>query len=68
MEQLPTHMTVIGISKPGGPEVLVPETRALPVAGPGEILVRVAAAGHQRHHLVAELVAVGAGADRHHFT
>jgi len=48
MEQLPTHMTVIGISKPGGPEVLVPETRALPVAGPGEILVRVAAAGVNR--------------------
>ena len=48
MEPLPTHMTVIGISKPGGPEVLVPETRALPVAGPGEILVRVAAAGVNR--------------------
>jgi NADPH2:quinone reductase len=28
--------------------VLVPETRALPVAGPGEILVRVAAAGVNR--------------------
>ncbi len=28
MEKLPAQMTVIGISKPGGPEVLVPETRA----------------------------------------
>ena len=28
MEKLPAQMTVIGISKPGGPEVLLPETRA----------------------------------------
>ena len=28
MEKLPAQMTVVGISKPGGPEVLVPETRA----------------------------------------
>ena len=41
MEKLPAQMTVVGISKPGGPEVLVPETRALPVPGPGEILVKV---------------------------
>ena len=27
MEKLPSQMTVIGISKPGGPEVLLPETR-----------------------------------------
>ena len=48
MEKLPAQMTVIGISKPGGPEVLVPETRAVPVPGPGEILVKVAAAGVNR--------------------
>src|SRR5271167_269923 len=48
MDQLPAQMTVIGISKPGGPEVLVPETRAVPVPGPGEILVKVAAAGVNR--------------------
>jgi NADPH2:quinone reductase len=48
MEKLPAQMTVIGISKPGGPEVLLPETRALPVPGPGEILVKVAAAGVNR--------------------
>ena len=41
MEKLPAQMTVVGISKPGGPEVLVPETRAVPVPGPGEILIKV---------------------------
>lgn len=48
MEKLPAQMTVIGISKPGGPEVLVPETRAVPMPGPGDILVKVAAAGVNR--------------------
>src|ERR1700681_3487827 len=48
MEKLPAQMTVIGISKPGGPEVLLPETRAVPSPGPGEILIKVAAAGVNR--------------------
>src|SRR5437870_7590755 len=48
MEKLPAQMTVVGISKPGGPEVLLPETRAVPVPGPGELLVKVAAAGVNR--------------------
>jgi NADPH2:quinone reductase len=48
MEQLPAQMTVIGISTPGGPEVLIPETRAVPKPGPGEILVKVVAAGVNR--------------------
>ena len=48
MEKLPAQMTVVGISKPGGPEVLIPETRALPVPGPNEILVKVHAAGVNR--------------------
>lgn len=48
MEKLPAQMTVVGISKPGGPEVLLPETRKLPLPGPGEILVKVAAAGVNR--------------------
>ncbi|SNT41381.1 putative NAD(P)H quinone oxidoreductase, PIG3 family [Tardiphaga sp. OK246] len=48
MEKLPTQMTVVGISKPGGPEVLIPETRPVPKPGPGEILVKVAAAGVNR--------------------
>ena len=48
MPQLPAQMTVVGISKPGGPEVLLPETRIVPVPGAGEILVKVAAAGVNR--------------------
>jgi putative PIG3 family NAD(P)H quinone oxidoreductase len=48
MEKLPTQMTVVGISKPGGPEVLLPETRSVPAPGPGEILVKVLAAGVNR--------------------
>lgn len=48
MEKLPAQMTVVAISKPGGPEVLVPEQRALPQPGPDEILVRVQAAGVNR--------------------
>lgn len=48
MTNLPAQMTVVAISKPGGPEVLVPETRALPVPKAGEILVKVAAAGVNR--------------------
>jgi NADPH:quinone reductase len=48
MEKLPAQMTVVGISKPGGPEVLVPETRSVPIPGPGEILIKVEAAGVNR--------------------
>src|SRR6201998_1511343 len=48
MEKLPAQMTVIGISKPGGPEVLLPETRPVPAPGPNEILIKVAAAGVNR--------------------
>ncbi len=48
MEKLPAQMTVIAISKPGGPEVLLPETRAVPAPGPDEILIKVAAAGVNR--------------------
>src|SRR5256885_6704295 len=48
MEKLPAQMTVIGISKPGGPEVLLPETRPVPSPGPGEILIKVIAAGVNR--------------------
>ena len=48
MEKLPAQMTVVGISKPGGPEVLLPETRSMPTPGPGEILVKVQAAGVNR--------------------
>ena len=45
---LPAHMTAVAITRPGGPEVLQPETRALPTPGNGELLVKVAAAGVNR--------------------
>jgi len=45
---LPATMTAIAISRPGGPDVLVAEQRPLPQPGPGEILVKVAAAGVNR--------------------
>lgn len=45
---LPPTMTAIGISAPGGPDVLKPETRPVPVPEAGQILVRVAAAGVNR--------------------
>jgi len=48
MEKIPSQMTVIGISKPGGPQVLLPETRSVPTPGPNEILIKVAAAGVNR--------------------
>jgi len=48
MSTLPPSMTVIGIRAPGGPEMLVPEERAVTPPGPGEILVKVAAAGVNR--------------------
>src|ERR1700709_651526 len=48
MEKLPAQMTVIGISKPGGPEGLVPDTRSVRAPAPDEILVNVAAAGVNR--------------------
>src|SRR3954451_3673481 len=48
MNPFPPHMTAMAISAPGGPEVLVPEERPVPQPGPGEILVKVAAAGVNR--------------------
>jgi len=45
---LPETMRVIEITAPGGPEVLIPGTRPLPSPGPGEVLIRVAAAGVNR--------------------
>ncbi|NJJ60943.1 MULTISPECIES: NAD(P)H-quinone oxidoreductase [unclassified Pseudomonas] len=45
---LPKEMTLIEITTPGGPEVLQPRRAEVPVAGPGEILIRVHAAGVNR--------------------
>ena len=48
MGKLPATMTAIAISEPGGPMVLKPEKRPLPDPKPGEILIRVRAAGVNR--------------------
>ncbi len=42
------QMRVVEISKPGGPEVLVPGARAIPEPGHGEVLIKVAYAGVNR--------------------
>ncbi|MES0000770.1 NAD(P)H-quinone oxidoreductase [Mesorhizobium sp. M0051] len=47
-QQIPARMTAIAISEPGGPRVLKPETRDVPQPGPGEILIKVHAAGVNR--------------------
>ncbi|MBO6539773.1 MAG: NAD(P)H-quinone oxidoreductase [Rhizobiaceae bacterium] len=47
-QKLPGKMVAIAISEPGGPMVLKPEKRDLPVPGEGEILIRVKAAGVNR--------------------
>jgi NADPH:quinone reductase len=45
---LPRDMTAIEIAQPGGPEVLKPGRRPVPVPGAGEVLIEVAAAGVNR--------------------
>ncbi|MDB5561770.1 MAG: NAD(P)H-quinone oxidoreductase [Hyphomicrobiales bacterium] len=42
---VPAEMTVITISTPGGPEVLLPQHAPVPEPAEGEVLIRVAAAG-----------------------
>ena len=42
MSALPATMTCVEISKPGGPEVLVPAERPMPQPGHGEVLIKVA--------------------------
>lgn len=41
-------MKAVEISQPGGPEVLLPTERPIPEPGPGEVLIKVAAAGINR--------------------
>src|SRR5215471_9481742 len=48
MTALPATMTAIEISEPGGPDVLKPASRPLPLPGAGEVLIHVAAAGINR--------------------
>ena len=45
---LPVQMTVIEITTPGGPDVLKAASRPLPELRPGEVLIKVAAAGVNR--------------------
>jgi putative PIG3 family NAD(P)H quinone oxidoreductase len=47
-DTLPPTMTVIEISQPGGPEVLTPAQRPVPRPGPGEIAIKIEAAGVNR--------------------
>ena len=48
MATLPSEMTAIEITEPGGPEVLRPVLRPLPEPALGEVLIEVAAAGVNR--------------------
>lgn len=50
--ELPEKMTAIAISEHGGPMVLKPEKRDVPEPGPGEILIRVRAAGVNRPDVI----------------
>ncbi|MEM9813892.1 MAG: alcohol dehydrogenase catalytic domain-containing protein, partial [Pseudomonadota bacterium] len=45
---VPAVMRVVEIARPGGPEVLTPAMREVPRPGPGEILIKLAAAGVNR--------------------
>lgn len=52
---IPTQMRAVEISAPGGPDVLVPTERPVPVPKPHEILVKVAAAGVNRPDVLQRL-------------
>jgi NADPH2:quinone reductase len=49
---LPETMIAVGFETPGGPEVLQPRTEAVPVPGPGQVLIRVAFAGVNRPDVI----------------
>jgi NADPH2:quinone reductase len=48
MTALPDTMTAIAITEPGGPDVLKPQSVPVPEPGPGQLLVKVHAAGVNR--------------------
>ncbi len=52
MTSIPTIMLALDPASPGGPEVLVPVERPVPMPGQCEVLVRVAAAGVNRPELM----------------
>jgi NADPH:quinone reductase len=55
VNNIPESMTAIEISTPGGPDVLKACQRSVPQPGPGEVLVRVAAAGVNRPDVVQRM-------------
>ena len=55
MTVLPATMTAIEITEPGGPEVLRPAQRPMPLPGAGEVLIQVAAAGINRPDVMQRL-------------
>ncbi|VAV89753.1 Quinone oxidoreductase [hydrothermal vent metagenome] len=52
---IPTEMTAVAISEPGGPDVLKPQTVEVPVPAEGEVLIKVAAAGVNRPDVVQRM-------------
>ena len=48
VNSLPSRMTAIEIKDPGGPDALTPCERPVPQPGPGEVLIKTAAAGVNR--------------------
>ena len=55
MSTPPEAMIAIDPTEPGGPEVLQPVERPVPKPGPGEVLIRVAAAGVNRPDVMQRL-------------
>lgn len=55
MNTLPAMMTAIDPEEAGGPEVLIPVQRTVPLPGKGEVLIRVAAAGVNRPDVIQRL-------------
>src|SRR4051812_49583913 len=55
MPTIPASMIAVEIAAPGGPEVLRAVTRPVPRPEPGEVLIRVAAAGVNRPDVMQRL-------------
>ncbi|HEX9947542.1 MAG TPA: NAD(P)H-quinone oxidoreductase [Allosphingosinicella sp.] len=55
MDAIPDTMIAIDPAAPGGPEVLQPVERPVPKPGPGEVLIRIEAAGVNRPDVMQRL-------------
>jgi len=55
MTEIPSTMRAIDPQAPGGPDVLVVSERPVPLPGPGEVLIRVHAAGVNRPDILQRL-------------